>query len=613
MANRRGLAILGLVLVFTATAKGETPWEKVQRTLMDTREAPAIVLDGTERVPAMYAGDTQPEYGDWMVRHFLSDPENFNPYVSNDRGASEVHQYIFESLLEIENESPYNLRGLIAKAPPAVSEDKLAYTFDLRDDVHFADGKPLSANDVLFSIKVIKNPKVLAASLRNYYAAISDVEQEGKYRIRFVCREPYFRNNISLGSMQILPKHYYDPDGLLDPVDIRSLIDGSWETGPHAERVQQFAEKFNTGYHRKMLGSGPYIVENWDEDVVTGQKVILTRNPNYWGGDRTDLMPKGYVQKIVFKIVNDEEAAFIELTNGNIDYFGLRPLQFKDKSWSPDFIERFKKSVIYSSGYVYIGWNNAHPIFRDKRVRKAMTYLTDRESMVVNLMFGLAETVESPIHKFRPEYNHSLEAHSYDPDRALIMLEEAGWSDSDNDGILDKVIDGKKHPFKFEFLVNSGNQLRKDIALALQYELQDIGIVCEVRELDWTIFLDRVVRKKDFAACTLGWTGSLRTPPDSYQIWHSSQTEGQGSNYIGFRNEEVDRILEAYRREFDMDKRIQLYRRFQEILYEEQPYTFLWKSRNAISYNRRFAGDNWYAVGADTQEWWVGASNRLYQ
>ena len=613
MATGRGLAILGLFFVLPVACKGETPWQKVQRTLMDTRKAAAIVLDGTERVPAMYAGDAEPEYGDWMVRHFLSDPENFNPYVSNDSGASTVHQYVFESLLDIENESPYKLRGLVAKGPPAVSEDKLTYTFDLRDDVHFADGKPLSADDVLFSIKVIKNPKVLAASLRNYYAAISDVEQEGKYRISFVCQEPYFRNNISLGSMQILPKHFYDPDGLLDPVDIQSLIDGSWESGPHAERVQQFAEKFNTRYHRNMLGSGPYLVEDWEDDVVTGQKVILTRNPNYWGSDRADLMHKGYVEKVVFKIVNDQEAAFIELTNGNIDYFGLRPLQFKDKSWSPDFMDRFKKSVVYSSGYVYIGWNNAHPIFRDKRVRKAMTFLTDRESMVLNLMFGLAETVEGPIHKFRPEYNHNLEPLPYDPDRALALLDEAGWSDTDNDGILDKTIDGEKRPLKFEFLVNSGNQLRKDIALALQYELQDIGIVCKVRELDWTIFLDRVVRKKDFAACTLGWTGSLSLPPDSYQIWHSSQAEGQGSNYIGFKNKEVDRILETYRREFDMDKRVQLYRRFQEILYDEQPYTFLWKSRTAISYSKRFAGDNWYAIGADTQEWWVGAGNRLYQ
>ncbi|MDP6776378.1 MAG: ABC transporter substrate-binding protein, partial [Candidatus Latescibacteria bacterium] len=282
------------------------------------------------------------------------------------------------------------------------------------------------------------------------------------------------------------------------------------------------------------------------------------------------------------------------------------------KSWSPEFIKQFLKGIDYSSGYTYIGWNNAHPIFRDVRVRRAMTFLTDRRSMVENLLFGLGETVEGPIHKFRPEYNHDLKPYAYDPDHALGLLEEAGWEDADNDGILDKLIDGERTPFQFEFLVNSGNQLRKDIALVLQHELQDIGIVCEVRELDWSIFLERV-KKKDFAAVTLGWTGSLRFSPDAFQIWHSSQAEATGSNFISFKSAEVDSILEAYRREFDLDKRIALYRRFQEILHEAQPYTFLWKQRGATAYSRRFRGVVWYKWGADSQEWWVDPADRLYR
>ena len=243
-----------------------------------------------------------------------------------------------------------------------------------------------------------------------------------------------------------------------------------------------------------------------------------------------------------------------------------------------------------------------------------MTHLTDRESMVRNLLFGLAETVESPIHKFRPEYNHDLQPYAYDPDRALALLNEAGWSDTDNDGILDREIDGELTPFRFEFLVNSGNQLRKDIALTLQSALEDLGIDCQVRELDWSIFLERV-KNKDFAAVTLGWTGGtgLRFPPDAYQIWHSSQIEGNGSNFVSFRNAESDEILEVYRTEFDMERRIELYRRFQEILHEEQPYTFLWKSRVASAYSRRFQGVNWYPAGAVNQEWWVEPADRMYQ
>ena len=236
--------------------------------------------------------------------------------------------------------------------------------------------------------------------------------------------------------------------------------------------------------------------------------------------------------------------------------------------------------------------------------------------MINNLMFGLGESVVGPIHKFRPEYNHDLEPYGFDPERAIDLLEEAGWEDADEDGILDKTIDGKRIQFEFEFLVNSGNQIRKDIALVLQSELQDVGINCQVRELDWSIFLQRV-RSRDFAAMTLGWTGQVRFPPDGYQIWHSSQIES-GSNYVGFKNNEVDGILEAYRREFNPDKRIVMYHRLQAILHEEQPYTFLWKSRNAIAYSRRYRGVSWYPGGdrsslaENSLNWWVSKESQRY-
>ena len=166
-------------------------------------------------------------------------------------------------------------------------------------------------------------------------------------------------------------------------------------------------------------------------------------------------------------------------------------------------------------------------------------------------------------------------------------------------------------PFSFEILVNSGNQLRKDIALTVQYELQDIGIDCQVRELDWSIFLQKV-KGKNYDAMVLGWTGSLRFAPDAYQIWHSSQTVENGSNHVSFINDEVDNILETYRREFDMDKRIELYRRFQEILHEEQPYTFMWKSRSSQAYSRRFSGVTWYPPGVRLQDWWVAQEEQMY-
>ena len=601
-------AWLAICIVGHAAAEEES-WEIVQEILMSTKDI--VVLDGTEQVSLRYEGGEDPTHGDWMVRHMLSDPEKLNPYTSSDAAASRVLELIFERLLDADHDPPYNLRGWVAVGYPEVAADKLAYTFELRDGVYFSDGKPLTAADVVFSMKVIHNPQVLAPHLRNYYATVQDVQIVGTDKVRFLCREPYFRNDLILGGFYILPKHFYDPEGLMDPVEFKSLVDGSWEVGPHKERVERFAQQFNQNFNRKALGSGSYLIEDPERDLVTQQKVVLTRNANYWGRDVEELLPPGFVDKMVFKIINNTDAAFIELTNGHLDYHGLRPLEFKEKSWSDDFNRRFLKGVNYSSGYLYIGWNNNHPIFGDKRVRQAMTYLTDREGMVENIMFGLAETVEGPINKFRPEYNHNLAPYTYDPDRALDLLEEAGWTDADEDGILDKTIDGELVPFSFEILVNSGNQIRKDIALTVQYELQDIGIDCQVRELDWSIFLQKV-KGKDYDAMVLAWTGSLRFAPDGYQIWHSSQAVKNGSNHVSFINDEVDDILETYRREFDMDKRIELYRRFQEILHGEQPYTFMWKSRSSQAYSRRFSGVTWYPPGIRLQDWWVAQEEQMY-
>ncbi|MCC7262068.1 MAG: peptide-binding protein [Candidatus Latescibacteria bacterium] len=600
------LAALGALAV---SAGADEVWSKVQAILSGTRDI--VVLDGTTPAPLRQPKGAAPEYGDWMVEHMLSDPENLNPYTSTDAGASSIHRFVFESLLYPDNEPPYALKGLVAKAYPTISADKLSYTFELRPDVKFADGHPLTAADVLFSMKVIQNPQVMAAHLRNYYEAVKDVRLDGEYRITFLCSEPYFRNDMMLGGFEILPRHFYDPEGLMAPVPLRSLVDGSWEQGPNAAAVKKFAEQFNQNFNRKLMGSGPYLIADPERDVVTQQKVVLTRSANYWGKGKEGLPPTGYVDKIVFKIINNMDAAFIELTNGQLDMHTLQPLEFKEKSWSSDFNQRFLKGIEYSSGYAYVGWNNQHPIFRDKLVRQAMTCLTNREEMIRSLLFGLGETIESPIHKFRPEYNNNLKPYPYSPERAAELLTQAGWSDSDGDGILDKNIDGKQTPFSFEILVNSGNQLRKDVALILQNELKDAGINCQVRELDWSILLQRV-KGQDFAAVVLGWTGSMRFPPDNYQIWHSSQSAGRGSNHIGFANAEVDKILEDYRREFDPKKRIAMYQRYQEILHEEQPYTFLWMSRLARAYSRRFQGVNWYPMGADTQEWWVRTADRMY-
>ena len=285
---------LGICMVWLAVqVEANSAWNKVQEILSSTRDI--IVLDGVEKAPLRYPGEDREEYGDWMVLHMLSDPEKLNPYTSSDRSASRVLGYIFESLLFAENEPPYTLKGLIAKNYPTISKDKLSYSFEIREDIHFSDGKPLTADDVLFSMKVVKNPQVLAPHMRNYFAAIKGVRQNGRFGITFICDVPYFRNDLALGSFEILPKHFYDPDGLLDPVSIGSLIDGSWGQGQHADRVRKFAEQFNQNFNRRALGSGPYLIEDVEKDVITQQKIVLTRNSNYW-----ELTKRNYLHRAMW-------------------------------------------------------------------------------------------------------------------------------------------------------------------------------------------------------------------------------------------------------------------------------------------------------------------------
>ena len=597
--------------VAPATAD-EAAWEKVQDILASTSSV--VILDGTESV-AQRADETDaPAYGGRLVRHITTDPPPLNPYTRSTTISWFITHLIFEPLLYAEKEPPHRLRGWLAKEYPQVSADKLSYRFELRPEARFSDGRPVTAQDVLFSAKALVNPQVMAAASRSFVLSdLQDVKVHGEHGIEFVFTEPFFLKDVNLGRFFfVLPKHFYDPENLLDPVPLHSLVDGSWAQGEHAERVERFAEQFNQNFNRRTLGSGSYVIENPERDIATQQKVVLTRNAGYWGRDVEGLPPAGYVDQIVFKVITNSDAAFIELTNGNLDYRGLQPLEFKEKSNTANFNAQHLKAVFVLDGFQFIVWNNDHPIFGDVRVRRAMTLMTDRQTMIEHLLFGLGHPVVGPISKFRPEYNADLIPHPYDSDRALDLLEEAGW-DRDDDGILDKMIDGERVNFEFEIILIAGAPLFKDVALTLQTELQDFGIACSLRELDASILIPWL-HEGNFDATVIGlvW-GQPTSPPDVHMLLHSSQIGGKGLNGMGFRNAEADSLLETYRREFDVDKRIALYYHLQEILYEQQPMTFLWQPRRVIAFSRRFRGARWHLEGADLREWWLPADEQSRQ
>lgn len=573
---------------------------------------PARETEVPNSAPRDESGNAEPARGDWLVLHSLSDPESLNPLTSNDAGASSVLNWIFPPLVSLEEET-LELAPVIAREHPEVSEDKLHYTYRLREDVTFSDGAPLTAEDVLFTIKATLHPKVNAPHARNYFESVEDATVIDAHTIRFDLREPYFRNDLTLGSISPLPRHYYDPEGLLEGIRVSELND--WENlDPDSrERAERFAKRFNEDFLRNPMGPGAFVLRNPEEDWVTGERITLYHRDDFWA-PRDAHAGDAWVDRIVYRIINDREAALVAFKARDLDVLSpLTPIQHLRQTNSERFKQQAGKNVGVRGGTIYIGWNQGNPILGDRRIRRALSHLVDKQNIIDKVLLGLGRPIESPIFPKRPEYNDELAPFPFDPARARMLLEEAGWVDTDGDGIREKLIDGERVPLRIEILSNTGNNQRRDIGLAVIDEFKRSGVDASFRGIDWSIFLDKV-KNFNYDAVILGWTGSGAVPPDMYQIWHSSQAVPGGSNFVGFKNDEVDRLLEAYRVSFDPARRKELYDRFQEILYEEQPYTFLYTPETPSVWDRRFQGVVWREVtGPDLNRWWVPPRRQLHE
>jgi peptide/nickel transport system substrate-binding protein len=560
--------------------------------------------------PAAAPDSGPPVRGDWLVIHTIADPESLNPLTSNDAGASAVLSQIFPPLIRTDN-ATLELKPEIARELPEVTPDHLNYTYKLRDDVTFSDGTALTAEDVLFTLKAIRHPKVNAPHLRNYYESVANATAPDSHTVKIYLSQVYFLNDYQLGGISPIPRAYYDPENLLKDISVADLNHYDSLSGDKKERAETFAKAFNENFNRNPMGPGALVLENPARDLVTGEKIELRRRASFWGAGHTELGDP-WVDRVVYRILNDPDAALVALKAGTVDFMNLRPVQYIKQTNDPRFAEHVEKHTDMAASFTYIGWNERRKIFADKRVRQALSYLVDKKNLCDKVMLGLADPVESPIYPRRPEFDQNLAPWPFDPAKAKALLAEAGWSDSDGDGILDKEIDGEKQKLGFEIISNTGNEDRKNLGLVVIDEFKRAGIDASFRAIDWSILLEKV-KSFDYDAVILGWTSSGATPPDLYQIWHSSQAVPGGSNHISFKNDEVDQLLTEYRTEFDPAKRKVMYDRVQEILYDEQPYTFVLAPKALYAYDKRFHGITWYPTGgSDTNEWWVPGPLQKY-
>ena len=296
---------------------------------------------------------------------------------------------------------------------------------------------------------------------------------------------------------------------------------------------------------------------------------------------------------IVYETVNDWNSAIVAAKGEKLDLLGhvTNVIDWLDLDDSEKFMDNFNKETPPFMTYSYLGMHMKDPKLADKRVRLAINQLVDVPKINETVSYGMNKRiVGNIIPSMGAAYNHDIEPYQYDLDKAKELLDEAGWKDTNNNGIRDMMIDGKLTELSLNYAFNKGNNAREKIGLIIQEEFKKAGIEINVQAFEWSVYLEKLKNHEDIDMFYSAWVMDPR-PSDPIQIWGTDSYNG-GSNYCGFGNAETDALIEEIRAELDEDKRNELYHRWQEILHEEVPCVFLFTSDRRMAVHKRFTNLN---------------------
>jgi peptide/nickel transport system substrate-binding protein len=464
----------------------------------------------------------------------------------------------------------------IAESLPMISPDHRTLTFTLRHGIHFTDGTELTAEDFRYTYQLLSDPECPAAAMRDNFKELTAVEAVDPYTVRFQFKQPLFRSVVLAGiDFPVLPKH---------------IVEGT-----------NAADIGNHPIGKSPVGYGPYKLVEWK----TGEEIIFERNDEYWAFQTPQGKRRNNFEKIRYRVVPDFEEAYQLLQGGGLDVLTIGPEQVERAVNDKALAAKYQLLGFYPPFYNYIGWNNSSALFEDPSVRRAMTQMVRRQEVLDQALKGRGKIQTCCFYINSKEYSPNLIPLPFDPQKARELLDGTGWIDSDGDGIRDK----GGEPFRFELLTTTGQTpWRTMLETDLQKDLKSIGIECKVTPLAWPALLDRI-RSRNFDAFLIG---IVPTPAmaDPYDIWHSYRIAPEGQNYVGYRNMRVDRILEEARAEFDTQKRIANYRMLNEIIDEEQPWTFLYTMPTLIAVNRNVKDVRVHNLGIRPEEWFIPAKLR---
>ncbi len=477
--------------------------------------------------------------GGTLINAMSGEPSNLIAMIAGDSASSVIAGNIFNSLIKYDENLDY--------APELaesweISNNQKTITFKLKKGLKWQDGQPLTSSDVLFTWKLITDPKTRTPYAADYQLVKKALTPD-PLTFKITYADSYAPALDTWASLHILPKH------ILKNEDIN-----------------------NTFFSRNPIGSSYYKLNNW----ISGQQVTLIANDKSTSGPPL-------IKKLISRIIPDTSSQFLELTADNIDLMNINPIQYQRVF--PARKDLQKKISLYKelgNGYTYLGFNLRKAPFNNIKVRKALNYAIDKEEVIKGVLLGFGESISSPYKPGTRWNNPDLKPYPYNPSKALKLLSDAGYT-KNNKGILLK--DGK--PLKFEIITNQNKQ-REMTAVLIQRRLQEIGIEVSIRVIEWASFVNRFIKTGDFDVVVLGW--SLSLDPDQYNIWHSSQ-QGPGQfNFLGYSNKNVDKLLEVGRKELNILKREKIYHEFSKYLLEDSPIVYLYAGYGLSAFHKRIKG-----------------------
>jgi len=516
----------------------------------------------------------------------------WNRHTAGGMGIKSTNPLMASSTAEqdLSSLTSFGLFGFDAKFVPFASKDAVVSwqaskdgLYDkvvMRDDLTWSDGKKITAYDIEFSYKVIMSSKVPVPAMRAGTDKMRGVKAYDDQTLVFF-HPSSLATNVWNINFTIIPKHIYGDSVAEDP---------TLQSSPHHIEKDE-----------NPVTGGSYVIKK----RVRGQEVVLERRESAYMYEGKQVRDKPYFKTVRYRIIADPNTALLSLKKGDIEEMQLTPEQWKESTTTEDFYDKNTKARDVEWVYFYFGWNLRSPFFRDVRVRKAMGYAFNHAEMMERHRKGMDEQGAGSFHHTSPWAPDPMpEPYQQDLDRAEDLLAEAGWEDTDGDGILDGFIltdpefDGQINGVqrqKFEFtMIVSNRQDRIAIAELMRENLDQIGIVCNVSPLDFTVMQQRA-RDHKFHAQFAGW-GTGADPDTSENLW-TTRAIDSGRNYSSYSNPEIDQLFEDGKTELDPEKRRKIYQQIHLKLYEDQPYTWLFFRNAYYAFNKELRGYNFSPRG----------------